>query len=65
MTVARAYRELGDLTETRRGIGLAVREGVPEAVLERERQQFLRGEWPALRDRIRRLEIDVEELLER
>ena len=65
LTVARAYRELGDLTETRRGIGLAVGEGVREAVLARERQQFLRGEWPALRDRIRRLEIDVEELLER
>ena len=65
LTVARAYRELGDLTETRRGIGLAVREGVREAVLERERRQFLRDEWPALRDRIERLEIDPEELLDR
>ena len=65
LTVARAYRELGELTETRRGIGLAVREGVREAVLERERQQFLRDEWPALRDRIRRLEIEPSELLDR
>lgn len=63
LTVARAYRELGDLTETRRGIGLAVRNGVREAVLERERKRFLREEWPALRGRIDRLEIDLEELL--
>ena len=63
LTVARAYRELGDLTETRRGIGLAVRKGVREAVIERERRQFLREEWPALRGRIQRLEIDLEELL--
>ena len=65
LTVARAYRELGEITETRRGIGLAVREGVREAVLERERQQFLREEWPALRDRIRRLEIEPADLLVR
>lgn len=63
LTVARAYRELGDLTETRRGIGLAVRTGVREAVIERERKRFLREEWPALRGRIDRLEIDLEELL--
>lgn len=65
LTVARAYRELGDLTETRRGIGLAVRKGVREAVIERERRRFVREEWPALRDRIQRLEIGLEELLER
>ena len=63
LTVARAYRELGDLTETRRGIGLAVRTGVREAVIERERKRFLREEWPALRGRIDRLEIDLGELL--
>ncbi len=63
LTVARAYRELGDLTETRRGIGLAVRTDVREAVIERERKRFLREEWPALRGRIDRLEIDLEELL--
>ena len=65
LTVARAYRELGDLTETRRGIGLAVRKGVREAVIERERQRFLRNEWPALRSRIERLEVNLEELLKR
>ena len=64
LTVARAYRELGELTETRRGIGLAVREGVREAVLQQERQQFLLDEWPALRDRIKRLEIDPAELFD-
>ncbi len=64
LTVARAYRELGELTETRRGIGLAVREGVREAVLQQEKQQFLQDEWPTLRDRIKRLEIDPAELFD-
>lgn len=64
LTVARAYRELGELTETRRGIGLAVREGVREAVLQQEQQQFLQEEWPTLRDRIKRLEIDPAELFD-
>ena len=36
LTVARAYRELGDLTETRRGIGLIVKEGVREMLLRRD-----------------------------
>ena len=63
LTAARAYRELGDLTETRRGVGLAVKQGVREVLLIRERQKFLQEEWPALRERIESLEIDVENLL--
>jgi GntR family transcriptional regulator len=63
LTVARAYRELGELTETRRGIGLVVKEGVREILLKRERRKFLKDEWPALRDRIESLEIDAETLL--
>ena len=65
LTVARAYRELGALTKTRRGIGIVVKEGVREVVLTRERQKFLKEEWPMLRNRIKRLEIDLDELLDR
>lgn len=65
LTVSRAYRELGEFTETRRGVGLVVKEGVREALLKRERARFLREEWPAIRERIESLEIDIEELLAR
>ena len=63
LTAARAYRELGDLTETRRGVGLAVKHGVREVLLLREREKFLQEEWPALRERIRSLDLDVATLL--
>lgn len=64
LTVARAYRELGELTETRRGIGLIVKEGVREMLLKRERRKFLADEWPSIRERIESLDLDIEDLLE-
>src|SRR5690606_12569899 len=51
LTAARAYRELEEFTETRRGIGLVVKEGVRELLLRRERQRFMREEWPAVVER--------------
>lgn len=63
LTAARAYRELGDLTETRRGIGLVVKEGVRDLLLRREQKRFLRDEWPLIRERIRALELDPKDLL--
>jgi GntR family transcriptional regulator len=63
LTAARAYRELEDYTETRRGIGLVVKEGVRELLLQREQRRFLREEWPALRARIKALELDVADLV--
>lgn len=64
LTAARAYRELEEYTEPKRGIGLVVKQGVRELLLKRERARFLREEWPALRERIRALEIDIEDLLD-
>ena len=63
LTAARAYRELGDLTETRRGVGLIVKAGVRDLLLIQERKKFLQEEWPVLRERIETLDIDLEELL--
>jgi len=63
LTAARAYRELEEYTETRRGIGLIVKEGVREVLQKREQRRFLREEWPAIRDRIKALELDAGELL--
>lgn len=64
LTSAKVFQELAreNLTEKRRGIGFVVRNGVRRALLERERRRFLEQEWPELRDRLRRLDIDLDEL---
>ena len=65
ITVSRAYQELVDdhLVEKRRGIGMYVTEGASEKLLASERERFLREEWPALLERIRRLGLDLDLLL--
>jgi GntR family transcriptional regulator len=63
LTVARAYRELGEFTETRRGIGLIVKEGVRDLLLRREQKRFVREEWPVIRERIKALGLDPKDLL--
>ncbi len=65
ITVSRAYQELVDenLVEKRRGIGMYVSEGASEKLLASERERFVREEWPAMLERIRRLGLDVDQLL--
>lgn len=65
ITVSRAYQELVDdnLVEKRRGIGMYVTEGASEKLLASERERFVRDEWPAMVERIRRLGLDLEQLL--
>ena len=65
ITVSKAYQELVDdnLVEKRRGIGMYVTEGASEKLLASERERFMREEWPAVLERIRRLGIDLDRLL--
>jgi GntR family transcriptional regulator len=65
ITVSRAYQELVDetLVEKRRGLGMYVTQGAPEKLLNSERERFIREEWPAMLERIRRLGLDVGELV--
>ena len=65
ITVSKAYQELVDdhLVEKRRGIGMYVTEGASEKLLASERERFVREEWPAMVERIRRLGLDIEQLL--
>jgi GntR family transcriptional regulator len=65
ITVSRAYQELVDenLVEKRRGIGMYVTDGASEKLLSTERDRFIREEWPAMVERIRRLGLDLEKLL--
>jgi GntR family transcriptional regulator len=64
ITVSRAYQELVDdnLVEKRRGIGMFVIDGATENLLASERERFVREEWPAMLERIRRLGLDVAQL---
>jgi GntR family transcriptional regulator len=66
ITVSKAYQELVDeqLVEKRRGLGMYITDGAREALLRSERQRFLREEWPPLRERLQRLGLDIESLLE-
>lgn len=65
ITVSRAYQELADetLVEKRRGIGMYVTEGAREKLMTSERERFLKEDWPAIVERIRRLGLSTEELL--
>jgi GntR family transcriptional regulator len=64
LTVAKAYKELSreGLTDKLRGEGLVLRKGVRDALLKRERNKFLKEEWPLLRGRLKRLGIDMKTL---
>ena len=64
ITVSKAYQELVDenLVEKRRGLGMYVNQGARAALLKSEREHFLSEEWPVLRERLRRLELDLVEL---
>jgi GntR family transcriptional regulator len=64
LTVNRALQALADagLLEARRGLGLFVTPGARSRLKEAERKRFLEDEWPRLRARLRRLDIDIEQL---
>ena len=66
LTVAKAYQQFqaDGLVAVQRGVGMYVVEGAGARLRSSERAQFLRNEWPAIRERIDRLGIDAAELLE-
>lgn len=66
ITVSRAYQELADeaLVEKRRGLGMYVTEEAAKKLLVNERERFLREEWPLVLERITRLGLSPQELLE-
>ena len=65
LTSAKAYRELqreGHI-ETIRGEGLIVKVGAYAGLLKRERAKFIKEEWPYLRARLARMNLDLKTLL--
>lgn len=67
LTVAKAYQGLQNdgLVVVKRGVGLFVAAGAGARLRTSERSQFLSEEWPAIRERMKRLGIDPAELIER
>ncbi len=65
LTVSKAYQELVDETilEKKRGLGMFVTESAREKLLESEKSQFLNIEWPKIIQRIERLGISLQTLM--
>src|SRR5690349_7297428 len=67
LTVAKAYQGFQDegLIVVRRGVGMFVAPGARSRLRDGERKRFINDEWPAIRDRMNRLGIAADELLDR
>src|SRR5918999_2885911 len=50
LTVLKAYQQLADeqLVEKRRGLGMFIRTGARDLLLQGERERFLAEEWPRI-----------------
>ncbi len=66
ITVSKSYQALvdDDLVEKRRGLGMFIRTGARQKLMESERQKFLNEEWPAMVLRIQQLGFDTNKLLQ-
>jgi GntR family transcriptional regulator len=66
LTVLKGYQELVDeqLVEKKRGLGMFVKSGARDRLLQLERRKFLAEEWPRIQAAIQRLGLTREELLD-
>lgn len=64
LTAAKVFQELDKegLTIKRRGIGAEVSPGSRKDLLKREREKFMKVEWPEIVKRIEQLGIDLDDL---
>jgi GntR family transcriptional regulator len=67
LTIAKAYQSFQDdgLVLVRRGVGMFVATGASERLRVAERGAFLNTVWPRVRAQMRRLDIELDDLLER
>jgi len=67
LTAAKVLQELArdGLIEKRRGIGFEVRAGHRKKLMDTERKRFFEEEWPELRERLKRMNIELSELTEK
>ncbi|UCC13499.1 MAG: GntR family transcriptional regulator [Gammaproteobacteria bacterium] len=66
LTVLKGYQELVDegLVEKKRGRGMFIREGAKKNLLLGERELFINEQWPSVVATIRRLGLDMDELIQ-
>src|SRR6266446_6718763 len=66
LTVLKGYQQLVDeqLVETKRGLGMFVKSGARDLLLQGERQRFLAEQWPRISATIQRLGLTPKELME-
>jgi GntR family transcriptional regulator len=66
LTVLKGYQELVEeqLVESKRGLGMFIKAGARNLLLQSERQKFLAEQWPRVRATIHRLGLKPEELLD-
>jgi GntR family transcriptional regulator len=66
ITVLKGYQQLVDeqLVEKRRGLGMFIKPGAHDLLLQGERRRFLAEQWPRVAATIQRLGLTLEELLD-
>src|SRR5580765_315102 len=66
LTVLKAYQQLVDeqLVEKKRGLGMFIKSGARNLLLQGERQKFLAEQWPRINATIQRLGLTPKELLD-
>ena len=66
LTVLKAYQQLvdEDLVEKKRGLGMFVKPGARDLLMQGERKKFLSDQWPGIAATIQRLGLTLKELLE-
>ena len=66
LTVLKGYQQLVDeqLVETKRGLGMFVKAGARDLLMQGEREKFLAEEWPRVYATIQRLGLTPKELLQ-
>jgi GntR family transcriptional regulator len=67
LTVAKAYQGFQEegLVVVKRGVGMFVAPGAADRLRTAERKDFLEQRWPEITSHMRRLGLDVEDLVER
>ena len=67
LTVAKAYQGFHEegLVVVKRGVGMFVAPGAADRLRSAERKDFLEQRWPEISSHMRRLGLDVEDLVER
>jgi GntR family transcriptional regulator len=67
LTVAKAYQTFQDdgIVVVKRGVGMFVAEGATAKLRASARKEFLEQSWPAIAAHMRRLDLDIADLVDR